>query len=89
MATGRPKIATDEDARRPARMSLDQLGDIVTVSEVAEVCRLDKKTVLKAIHSGTLPAFFPAGSQYLGFRLHRADVEAWYFNDPERAHTRP
>jgi len=82
-----PRPPTDEDVKRPAGLTFDNLPDIVTVTEVCDVTRLDKKTVLKAIHGGTLPAWFPAGSAKLGFRMHRGDVEAWFFSDPSRAFT--
>jgi excisionase family DNA binding protein len=83
-----PRIPTDEDVRRPAGLSFDNLPDIVTVAEVCDATRLDKKTVLKAIHGKALPAWFPGGSAQLGFRMHKGDVEAWFFSDPGRAFTK-
>ena len=48
---------------------------------------LDKKTLLTAIHDGKIPAWFPGGNPQVGFRVHPRDLEAWFFNDPSRAHT--
>lgn len=72
----------------PATMTLDDLEhEALRVGEAARAVTLDKKTVLTAIHDGKLPAFWPGGNSMLGFRVHRKDLEAWYFNDPTLAHT--
>jgi len=87
MPIGRPKIATEADAARPKELAFGDLGDIVSLGELCEATRLDKKTILGAIHAGKLPAWFPGGNAQIGFRMHRRDAEAWFFSDPERAHT--
>jgi excisionase family DNA binding protein len=50
--------------------------EILTVAEVAERCKLHKKTVLRAIHRGKLRA------SQLGvkgaYRIRPADVDAWF-----------
>lgn len=84
-----PRPPTDHDVVKPAGLSFDDLPAIVTASEVADATRLNKKSVLQAIHKGDLPAWFAGGNPVLGFRMHKADVEAWFFNDPERARTLP
>ena len=61
-----PGIRTDADAKPPAPMSFADLGDIIDVTDLCKVTRLDKKTVLKAIHAGQLPAWFPGGNATLG-----------------------
>ena len=78
---------TDMDATRPAEADYDSAGDTVSVKDICDLTRLNKKTVLAAIHSGLLPAWFPGGNSQIGFRVHRRDAEAWFFADPERALT--
>lgn len=83
----KPKIPTDADTVRPADFALISPEDTMSPKDICDVTRLNKKTVLAAIHGGLLPAWFPGGNPQVGFRCHRRDVEAWFFADPERAHT--
>lgn len=83
----RAKIPTESDAVQPARPATLNPDDYIGLSEVCSQTRMDKKTILAAIHAGKLPAFWPGGNHQVGFRMHRRDVEAWFFSDPERAHT--
>lgn len=55
----------------PAR-PLD-LGEILTLDEVAEHLRISKKTVYKIVNSGTLRAF-KVGKHW---RVRRAELGAW------------
>lgn len=87
MTVSRPKIPSEADVTRPHPLAFDDLGDIVSLGELCEATRLNKKTVLIAIHEGKLPAWFPGGNAQIGFRIHRGDAEAWFFSDPSRAHT--
>ena len=68
-------------------MTFDDLPAIVSLSEVVKATRINKKTILRAIHGGKLPAWYPGDNPQLGFRMHKGDVEAWYFSDPTRAFT--
>jgi len=84
-----PRTPSTQGVARPDQaISFDDLPAIVSLSDVCKATRIDKKTVLKAIHAGSLPAWFPGGNPQLGFRIHKGDVEAWYFSDPSRAFTK-
>lgn len=59
----------------------------VSLTDAMKQTALDKKTLLTAIHNGKLPAWWPGLNAQVGFRIHPRDLEAWFFNDPSRAHT--
>ena len=67
-----PRLADMAEVRQDALPVLERL---LTPPEVAELCRVSVKTVLRAIHAGRL-----TGSR-LGrrgtYRVRAADVEAW------------
>ncbi len=88
MTVPRPRIPSDAGVRKPAALSFADLDEIISVADLRRATGLDKATILKAIHAGALPAWYPGGNTMLGFRMHRADAEAWFFNDPSRAHTK-
>ena len=51
------------------------MDQLLTPGEVAELCRLSTKTVLRAIHAGRLRA--SRLGERAAFRVRLADVEAW------------
>ena len=51
------------------------MDQLLTPGEVAELCRLSTKTVLRAIHAGRLRA--SRLGERAAFRVQLADVEAW------------
>lgn len=72
----------------PARIELgdpDAAG--LSVADCVDATGADRRVIRDAIHDGKLPAWVPGMSFRLGFRVHRLDLEAWWFSDPTRAHT--
>ena len=51
------------------------MDQLLTPGEVAELCQLSTKTVLRAIHAGRLRA--SRLGERAAFRVRLADVEAW------------
>ncbi len=72
----------------------DDPDQLMTTSEIAAATKLDRKTVIRAIRSGDLPAFVPhrgkateidmTGSRggRNGYRAHARDVERWFYGRP-------
>ena len=56
-----------------ALMSRSKLGEILTLSEVAEYLKISKKTVYKMVRSGDLPGF-KAGKHW---RVLRSELGKW------------
>lgn len=71
--------------KEPAPLTPDDLEDIITARDVAKMFRIDRKTVYDAIRAGQLKAFLPAGKKRLGYHVHKADAQAWFFNDQRAA----
>ena len=66
-ARSSPSAPTDAPMSRP------QLGEILTLAEVAEHLKISKKTAYKMARSGDLPAF-KAGKHW---RVPQAELGAW------------
>ena len=70
MAVGAPSSpSVPSDARR----SQSQLGEILTLAEVAEYLKISKKTAYRMARSGDLPAF-KAGKHW---RVRQAELGTW------------
>lgn len=83
-----PRTPTLDGVVPPAPIPLDEARTVaVPIATAVAETGVDKKTLLGAIHAGKLPAWWPGGNPILGFHVHRRDLEAWFFNDPSRAHT--
>lgn len=69
----------------PERLSLEDLPDMLTVPEAAKATRLNAESIRRAIRRGELEAIGRAGKRgknlgNYGYRIHKATLEAWYFN---------
>lgn len=71
---------------QPERLNLDDLPDTLSVREAAEAIRSNPETIRRAIRKGTLAAIAPRGVTNpkafgtSGYRIHKAELERWYFN---------
>lgn len=70
----------------PAVLTLDNIGELVTIREAAAATRLSEKTIRHAIVSEALRAFIPGkprsplrAGRGNGYRIHRADLQQWFF----------
>lgn len=76
-------LARLDSARDRLRASAADRDRYLTVAEIAELVRMDEKTVRRAIRAGRLPAFQPGG-RYL---VREQDARNWIETRP--ATTRP
>lgn len=66
-------------------LTLENLGDLVTLREAAVATRLSPTTIRAAIKAGHLPAFIPGKrdprktGRGMGYRMMKSDLEAWFF----------
>lgn len=74
-----------------SELTLDNIPDLVTVSEAAAATRLSSDLIKAAIRRGDLPAFLPGGKRDvrspgrgMGYRITKADLQAWYFGKAVR-----
>ena len=64
-------------------------ADVYTVAEAATALRVGQAVIREAIKSKQLVAFIIGGraplraGRGLGYRIKRADLQAWYFGDRE------
>lgn len=71
---------------KPDRLSLDDLPETLNVREAAEAIRSNPETIRRAIRKGHLAAIAPRGVTNpkafgsTGYRIHKAELERWYFN---------
>lgn len=74
-----------------SELTLDNIPELVTVSEAAAATRLSPPLIKAAIRRGDLSAFLPGGPRNvkspgrgMGYRIRRADLQAWYFGQAVR-----
>lgn len=78
--------------RRP--LNLDDIPDLMDIIEAADIVGMHPLTIRRAIYSGELEATIPRGRAPLragrsqGYRITRAALQRWYFNEPEPVETK-
>ena len=63
--------------------SLSELPEFLKVDEVAELLRVDRKTVYEAAHRNEIPGFVRVGRV---MRFRRDAVVAWVFDERPQLH---
>lgn len=66
-------------------VTLEGLGELVTLQEAARATRLSERTIRSAIKRDELEAFIPGGrdprkpGRGMGYRIKRSDLQRWFF----------
>lgn len=69
-------------------LTLDNLPDLMDLTEAAEKVNMNPATLRKAIRDGELEASIPRGREPAragrsqGYRITREALQSWYFNTP-------
>jgi excisionase family DNA binding protein len=69
----------------PDTPTLEDLPELMSLSEAAEAVRMSVGAIRMAVKSGDLPAFIPRGRDPMragrgqGYRIRREDLQKWYF----------
>ena len=71
---------------RPTVLGMNETGapEVLTVDDVADLLRVDRKTVYEAIRQKQIPGVVHIGR---AIRVHRATLEAWLRGEPTRPAT--
>ena len=82
------RAPVEERGKPGASLGLKDWPDIMTLREAAAKVNMSAPVLREAIKDGSLVAFIPRGRHpqrtgpRMGYRIKRADLEAWYFHKP-------
>lgn len=77
------------DAKLPG---LEDIPNVLNIAQACQATRLGDYAIREAIKRRELPAFMPGngkGGRGLGWRIHKADLEEWFFGKRPVEHDAP